>query len=141
MEAESTSGGAYITLLVEETSFIQEQPDLSSLVFDTLSCAVIDSGCTKTVVGRNWVNQYIETLSEDERKMMSLISECSTPFKFGDGKSVLSTEKLKIPGRIGKQKILIEANVVSCDIPLLLSKPSLKKAGAIINFTEDTMKQ
>ena len=62
------------------------------------------------------------------------------PFKFGDGKKVTSVEKIKIPGMIGTQKILIDAKVVSCDLPLLLSKPSLKKAGAVIDFTKDTMR-
>ena len=137
MESEN-SGSAYVTLMVEETTLIQEKPDSSSLVFETLSCAVIDSGCTKTVVGRNWVEQYAETLGEEERRMMTP-TEYATPFKFGDGKKVTSVEKIKIPGRIGTQKILIDANVVSCDLPLLLSKPSLKKAGAVIDFTKDTM--
>ena len=51
-----------------------------------------------------------------------------------------SVENIKIPGMIGTQRILIDANVVSCDLPLLLSKPSLKKAGAVIDFTKDTMR-
>ena len=46
---------------------------------------------------------------------------------------------IKILGRVGSKKILIEANVVKCDIPLLLSKPALKKVGAILNFVEDTL--
>lgn len=138
MDAEEP-GSAYITLLAAESVLIQDQPVLSSLVFETFSCAVIDSGCTKTVVGRNWINQYTETLNVDEKKLIMASTKCSTPFKFGDGKQVISTEKTRIPGRIGQQKILIEANVVSCDIPLLLSKPSLKKAGAVINFNDDTM--
>ena len=66
-------------------------------------------------------------------------TSCQTPFKFGDGKSVVSKKLIKIPGRIGSSKILIEANVVECDIPLLLSKPALKKVGAILNFVEDTL--
>ena len=34
---------------------------------------------------------------------------------------------------------MIEAHFVDCDIPLLLSKPALKKVGAILNFVEDTL--
>ena len=132
MESDN-SGSAYMTLMIEKTTLIQEKPDSSSLVFETLSCAVIDSGCTKTVVGKNWVEQYAETLGEEERRMMTS-TECTTPFKFGDGKKVTSVGKIKIPGMIGTQKIFIDANVVSCDLPLLLSKPLLKKAGAVIDF-------
>ena len=45
-----------------------------------------------------------------------------------------------IPGRIGKHDVLIAANVVENELPLLLSKPSLKKIGAVIDFVNDTMK-
>ena len=67
-------------------------------------------------------------------------TECATPFKLGMVRKVTSVEKIKIPGMIGTQKILIDAKVVSCDLPLLLSKTSLKKAGAVIEFTKDTMR-
>ncbi len=137
---------AYITLLAcksevamtKEDCLMSGQPDLGSLVYETLACAVIDSACTKTVVGRSWVNHYIETLDEDQKKLMT-VEKCSTPFRFGDGKEAISREQIKIPGRIGKNKILIEANVVDCEIPLLLSKPALKKAGAVISFSDDKM--
>ena len=142
---------AYITLLVcksvttlcdgstEDECLMNSQPDLSSLVYETLACAVIDSGCTKTVVGRNWVNQYVETLNKKEKTIMAAVEQCNTPFRFGDGRETMSKEKIKIPGCIGKHNILIEANVVDCELPLLLSKPSLKKAGAVIDFVNDKM--
>ena len=38
---------------------------------------MLESGCTKTVCGEEWLRCYIDTLSEIE-------------LKFGDGKSVLS---------------------------------------------------
>ena len=145
MEVEDAPSGAYITLLTlptvahPESVLYQKNNELNSLVYETLSCAVIDSGCTKSVVGENWVNQYIETLDDTEKELMMSPTSCQTPFKFGDGKSVVSKKLIKIPGRIGSSKILIEANVVECDIPLLLSKPALKKVGAILNFVEDTL--
>ena len=122
----------------EENCLVNRQPSLGSLVFDTLACAVIDSGCTKTVVGRNWITAYKDTLEEEEQKMMTT-QRSTTPFRFGDGIEVMSHEKVKIPGCIGKSKVLIEANVVDKDLPLLLSKESMKKAGAILDFKNDRM--
>ena len=90
------------------------------------------------MVGQNWLDRYIESLDENQKSVMTSVP-CNTPFKFGDGKSFISKYKVKIPGQIGKNKVLIEANVVTCDIPLLLSKPSLKKVGAILNFDNDSM--
>ena len=149
MEAEDCagSGSTYFAFLVSECQaagkvtedcFVNDQPNLGSLVHETLACAVIDSGCTKTVVGRNWINYYKETLDEDQLRLM-MIEKCATPFRFGDGLEVVSTEKIKIPGRIGKSNILVEANIVERDLPLLLSKASLKKAGAVLDFTSDTL--
>ena len=70
-----------------------------------------------------------------------MVSEpCLTPFRFGDGLEVISTEKTIIPGRIGKTDVRIEANIVEKELPLLLSKASLKRAGAVLDFTNDTMR-
>ena len=135
METDDT---AYTTFMVtgvdpQENCFVN---NLGSLVYDTLACAVIDSGCTKTVVGRNWINLYRDTLEEDQLKMMTS-ERCATPFRFGDGVEVMSYEKVKIPGCIGRKRVLIEANIVNKDLPLLLSKAALKKAGAMLDFKND----
>ena len=49
----------------------------------------------------------------------------------------MSYEKVKIPGCIGRKRVLIEANIVNKDLPLLLSKAALKKAGAMLDFKND----
>ena len=150
MEAEDNAhvGSTYLTFMVSEHEavgetledcLVNDQPNLGCLVYETLACAVIDSGCTKTVVGRNWISHYKETLDESQLRLMTS-EKCATPFRFGDGLEVMSTEKTKIPGCIGQSKIMIEANIVEKDLPLLLSKASLKKAGAVLDFTNDTLK-
>ena len=144
MEAEDSMATAYMTFMVadnestDQDCFVNSKPNLGSLVYETLACAVIDSGCTKTVVGRNWVNCYRDTLDDKELRMMTS-EKCQTPFRFGDGEEVKSYEKIKIPGCIGKSRILIEANIVDKDLPLLLSKASMKKAGAMLDFKNDKM--
>ena len=35
--------------------------------------------------------------------------------------------------------MLIEANILDCELQLLMSKPALKKAGAILDFQNDVM--
>ena len=59
-------------------------------------------------------------------------------FKFGDGRIVHSTKRVKIPAKIGQTKCHIETEVVPTDIPLLLSKASLKKAGAVLDIKKMT---
>jgi len=50
------------------------------------------------------------------------------PFRFGDGNVVYSNRKLRLPAKIGQTKCHVETEVVKVDIPLLLSKTSLKRA-------------
>ena len=44
---------------------------------------------------------------------------------------------VKFPVVIGSQKLFIEADVVKNELPLLLSRQSIKRAEMIINFSND----
>ncbi len=50
---------------------------------------------------------------------------------------VHSAQKVKIPAIIGQTKCHIETEVVAADIPLLLSKTSLKRSGAVLDLQND----
>ena len=60
-------------------------------------------------------------------------------FTLGIGSEIVSEEIVIIPGSFGRISVEIETNVVDIDLPFLLSKNALKKAGAILNFNNDTM--
>ena len=60
--------------------------------------------------------------------------QSATKFRFGDGKIYTSIENVLIPAEIGGLKVNIETNVVSCDLPLLLSKCSMQKANTKPDF-------
>lgn len=112
---------------------------VNSLVDDSKGCGILDSGCTKTVCGERWLKDYVENLSDYEK---SLVKEESSPasFTFGDGITVKSQKKLTLPCMIGGMKGKVVTDVVECDIPLLLSKKSMKSVGMILNFKEDKVK-
>lgn len=59
------------------------------------------------------------------------------PFRFGDGQMVHSNRKVKIPAKIGQTKCVIETELVTADISLLLSKISPKRAGTILDTKND----
>ncbi len=108
-------------------------------VVESYGAAVLDTACTKTVCGRNWLQQYISCLDEAEiRDIRHRVS--NQQFKFGDGATFRSYENSVIPAVIGGTSCKISTEVVDCDIPLLLSKESLKKAGTILNLQNDTAK-
>ena len=111
---------------------------MQQLLSETLGKLLIDSGCSKTVAGEFWIKQYIDSLSVCDRK--SIRSEpSSSKFRFGDGKTFESIKLLHLPIHIGNASATLQVDVVPCDIPLLLSRESLKKSNAKLNFTNDTI--
>lgn len=105
---------------------------------ETLSAAVLDSGCSKTVCGESWLKEYLETLSDNELNHVTE-SQSNTIFKFGDGNEMRSIKQMKLPARIGDTNINIVTDVVKGDLPLLFSKDAMKKAGTKIDFSKDTI--
>lgn len=106
-------------------------------MIESYGAAVLDTACTKTVCGKRWLNDYISELSDFENKNIT-ISESNQEFRFGDGALCRSTENCVIPAIIGNTTCKISTEVVDCDIPLLLSKDSLKKANTVLDLQNDT---
>ena len=122
----------YITLLGNSNS----EERMSRLLSESLGMAVLDTGCSRTVVGKVWLNEYEETLTEDEKALIET-SSSDTSFVFGDGEEVKATKKVLLPVTLGSKLVKIEAEVVKNDIPLLFSRPSMKRGGVIINTKEN----
>ena len=112
--------------------------DESPLLRETLGCGVVDSGCITTVCGEIWYNSYIETLNENDRRR--IISNSSDhKFRFGVGKTFQSKKEVILPMYIDDIQILMKTQVIEAKIPLLISRNSLKKANASLNFEKDTL--
>ena len=60
-----------IILLAEDD---EEQRD--KLLGTTIGSAIVDSGCTKTVCGDVWLNTYLDSLSQKDRKLVYTESHC-----------------------------------------------------------------
>ena len=59
---------------------------LHTLVEETVNMAVLDSGCTKTVCGEKWLQNYLEFLPTDETNNLKEKSE--SIFRFGDSEEI-----------------------------------------------------
>ena len=107
------------------------------LVKESLGMGVLDSACTKTVTGETWLRAFVDTLSEQDKTLVKY-STTDIRFKFGDGMEVVENRKVTFPVIIGRNKVMIEASVVNNEIPLLLSKAAMKRAGVLLDFVNDT---
>ena len=110
---------------------------LQGLLSESWNAAVLDSGASKTVYGRVWLDSYIDSLSEGQKAKM-VFQTSSSIYRFGDGKTFKATNKTQIPAEIGSHNVMIEAEDINSDIPLLLSRASMKRADTSPNFKDDT---
>ena len=109
---------------------------LQNFLGEILNLAVLDSGCTKTVCVEEWLKCYVGTLSEEEKHNIKSFKS-NTEFKFGDGKNVTSEKCVSISCKIAGERVNVVTDVVKSEIPLLLIKESMKKAGRKINFVKN----
>ena len=107
------------------------------LLAESANSAVLDSACTSTVAGEIWMNCYMDSLDPTIRdKVVEQSSD--TMFKFGGGTVLKSNRKMIFPCSVAGVDCEIEADVVDSDIPLLLSKDSMKKAKMKLDLENDS---
>ena len=78
---------------------------------ESLNCALLDSGCSSTVCGKNWLQCYTDTLTDgvDLQEKSSWKS-----FRFGPGRSFVSLKQVNITVNIGGMQARILTDVVDC---------------------------
>jgi hypothetical protein len=92
---------------------------------------VSDLGCPTAVVGQNFVDAYSKLHGE----LKSFPG--SRPFGFGAGGSVRSTHIVDLPLRMGDSLGVLQMHVIPGDLPPLMSKAAMKRAGCIIDTVQD----
>ena len=114
---------------------------MEKFVGEMMGCAVLDSGCTKTVCGSSWLKCYEESLHPDDLANTCMsYGQSERKFKFGDGLVVQAKTKVKLPVYLSEKKILIETEVVDSELPLLFSKEAMKKVEMTLDFVNDRAK-
>ena len=98
---------------------------------------MLDSGATKTVCDRIWYNTYLQSLPVPEYSLITS-SESTNIFRFDDGQQVQSTRQVCIPVKIGSMDVMLETDIIDRDIPLHLSRKSMRKAGMTLYFEHPT---
>ena len=85
-----------------------------------------------------WLTCYIDSLSDTDKTKITY-ADSKHIFKFGDGNSYSSIKQATIPVVIGNKEVYISTDIINSDIPLLLSKQSMKRANTNLNFINDTV--
>ena len=100
--------------------------------------AIIDTGCPRTVCGKDWLKVYVDTLSAKDRSSISTESS-SHKFRFGNGMMYKSEKYIVVPIYIDGNRYELGVEVISCTIPLLLSRETLERAEARIDIADGSI--
>ena len=100
--------------------------------------AVLDSGCGKTIVGAETLKQFVNIWKEEGIEVPEERVE-ENAFKYGNGHREVSRRSIDMPVTIGDRSGVVRAAVVKGNAPLLLSRPSLKRLQARLNFEDDKL--
>jgi len=111
------------------------------LMAECVGYGVLDTACTKTVAGTAWMEEYLASLTEQERvEVVKTERKTSSAYRFGDGVETRSVKTVDIPMLIpGNQLVKLEVDVVNNKIPLLISCPTMKKFGFVIDTKHDEL--
>ena len=130
----------YDTLYTQEVVLYQSDFDhpeqLKTLVSESWNSAVLDSHATNKVAGKVWYNCYITNLNKNEKQKIKHHTLGNT-YRFVDEKLFPALQNVDIPISLGSQNVMLNTDIVSRDITLLLSRKSMKKINMTIDFTND----
>ena len=101
-----------VTYMVHELVLQNSDNTIECLLSEAWSTAVLDSGATSTVCGQVWFNEFLDSLNE-ETKSTIRYTESSKPFRFGDGKKILSHQAATIPAMIGSHRLFIKTDIIA----------------------------
>ena len=138
------TGNIFLTEDVEDNSeveryvlFTSDREEISKFTSEAINSAALDTCCTTTVAGKNWINIYLESLPDQSKELVKGPLPSLKTFKGVNQGTLPAIAKFIIPAEIGENAVMIEVDIVDADIPLLLSKSAMKKAKMVLHMDED----
>ena len=100
--------------------------------------AGMDSCCTRTIMGKVWYDSFRSKLSKELDKLVKGPFKSKTNFLFGNGGRKDSLGRYHLPLDLHGCRAIMAVELVDSDIPLLISKPSMTRAGIVLDFCQGT---
>ena len=138
---QHATGVSYVEVEDPDITFIgaaevvEVQDSLAAGLISSPGFGVVDTGCGKTLIGEQTLEQVEAMLATHRRPPAQRISKANV-FRFGNGAVEQSEVTAMIPAGIGGKTGLIEAAIIKGQAPLLLGRPTLQKLGMHLDFKE-----
>ena len=104
---------------------------------DLGSCALLDSAYSSTVCGKKWLDCYIDSLDQCDKRDLQQTGG-RRMFVFGGGNQLRSDGEFCLPAEIDGKEVRTKTDVVQSEISLLLSQNAMKTAGVKMDLENDT---
>ena len=111
----------------------EREDQLCLLVEEAKDRGVLDSACSRTVAGADWIRSYLRKLKDYDEDSIPR-EDGGTQFQFGGGEMRKSIMRIGLPCMVGDEKVTLFTEVVNAEIPLLIGTNSLEKAKAKLDF-------
>ena len=116
-----------------------KQTKIGQLIEESRQSGIVDTGCSTTVCGQQWLDTYLGSLCDEELSMVRE-EKSSATFTFGDGVKHRSIKRIVFPCWIGGIRSELSTDVVECSLPLLISRHSMKKGKMVLDFDKDSIR-
>ena len=133
-QSETDDQDVHIVLMNKQV----KENDGHTFLGETIGNMILDCGASGTVCGKKWYECFLDTLSETLREDIK-VEKGKRYFRFGNGERLKSLFNVVLPCNIAGLRVNIITDVVESDIPLLLSKASMKRAKTRLHFDTDTV--
>ncbi len=131
-DSESEKESVNCTVLCSDN-----KEEMSNFTAETLNMAALDTCCTSSVAGEQWLKIYKNSLPNDMKQNLKGPLESNKQFVFGNQGKLKSKAKYIIPIKIGGVHNQISIDIIKSDIPLLLSKAEMKRLGIALDMKND----
>ena len=129
---DSDDSEIYCTIL----NATDDPNELTLFTFEAQGCGALDTACTSSVAGKKWFASYKRLLGKDKDKI-KFEGVPKKRFKFGNRQSLPSLGTYVIPACIAGKDCKLRMDLISSDIPLLISKNAMRKAKVKIDLAND----
>ena len=129
-------GEIEIDIPIEEVVFVEKnETELCCLIEEAGCRGVLDSACSKSVAGVQWIDNYLQNFSESFVGKLELCPSTKI-YQFGGGEKRKSKGCIKLPTVIGDKLVHLWLEIVEAAIPLLIGSNSMETAEAVLSFKD-----
>ena len=114
-----------------------DKDELVLLLHESWNSAILDSGCSSNVCGKKWIDDIISKLNIEEHEVTR--GSSVKVFNFGGGEKLNSLGTVTFPCLLAGKNINITTDIVSSNLPLLLSIKTMKDFGMVWDFQKGSV--